>query len=98
MSGFANDQLLGGEYMFGRVEAQYRLNFASPLYGLTLIAGVLAEAGRMNKQVLTETSLSGWQRSFGAYLAANTFLGPVYLGVADAKNGRGRFYLFIGSP
>jgi NTE family protein len=49
-------------------------------------------------KLLTETSLSGWQRSFGAYIAANTFLGPVYLGVADAKNGKGRFYLFIGSP
>ena len=97
MAGFANDQMLGGDYMFGRIEGQYRLNFASPLYGLTLIAGVVAEAGRMNK-LLTETSLSGWQRSFGAYLAASTFLGPVYLGVADAKNGRGRFYLFIGSP
>ncbi len=97
MSGFARDQMLGGDYMFGRLEAQYRLNFASPLYGLSLIAGVLAEAGRMDK-LLTETSLSGWQRSFGAYLAASTFLGPVYLGVADAKNGKGRFYLFIGSP
>ena len=51
----------------------------------------------MNK-LLTETSLHGWQRSFGAYIAANTFLGPVYLGVADAKNGRGRVYLFLGSP
>ena len=97
MTGFAYDQMLGGDYMFGRFETQYRLNFASPLYGLTLIAGVTAEAGRMSKP-LTETSLSGWQRSFGAYLAANTFLGPVYLGVAEAKNGRGRFYLFIGSP
>jgi len=97
LSGFANDQMLGGDYMFGRIESQYRLNFASPLYGLTLIAGVTAEAGRMNK-LLTETSLSGWQRSIGAYLAANTFLGPVYVGVADAKNGKGRFYLFIGSP
>lgn len=97
MSGFAHDQMLGGDYMFGRLESQYRLNFASPLYGLTLIAGVVAEAGRMNK-LLSETSLSGWQRSFGAYLAANTFLGPVYIGVADAKHGKGRFYLFIGTP
>ena len=97
MTGFAYDQMLGGEYMFGRLETQYRLNFASPLYGITLIAGLTAETARMNK-ALTETSLRGWQRSFGAYLAANTFLGPVYLGVADAKNGRGRVYLFIGSP
>jgi len=79
------------------LETQYRLNFASPLYGLTLIAGLSAEAGKMNK-LITETSLTGWQRSFSAYLAASTFLGPVYLGVADAKNGKGRFYLSIGTP
>jgi len=97
MSGFAVDQMLGGDYTFGRLEAQYRLNFASPLWGLTLIAGVSAEAGRMNK-LLTDQSLAGWQHSYGAYLAANTFLGPVYFGVADAKNGKGRFYLFIGTP
>ena len=97
LSGFANDQMRGGDYTFGRVEAQYRLNFATPLYGLTLLAGVSAEAGRMSK-LITETSLSGWQRSLGAYIAASTFLGPVYLGVADAKNGKGRFYLFIGTP
>jgi NTE family protein len=47
---------------------------------------------------MSEPTLTGWQRSLGAYIAANTFLGPIYLGVADAKNGRGRFYLFIGTP
>ncbi len=97
LSGFAKDQLLGGEYTFGRLEAQYRLHYASPLWGLTLIAGVLVEAGKMSKP-FTETSLTGWQRSIGGYIAANTFLGPVYLGVADAKNGKGSFYLFIGTP
>ena len=97
LSGFAPDQMRGGDYTFGRLEAQYRLSFATPLYGLTLLAGVAAEAGRMSK-LITETSLSGWQRSFSAYIAASTFLGPIYLGVADAKNGKGRFYLFIGTP
>jgi NTE family protein len=97
LSGFAKDQMLGAEYMLGRLEAQYRLHYASPLWGLTLIAGVLAETGRMS-QPFTETALTGWQRSFGGYLAANTFLGPVYLGVSEAKNGKGSFYLFIGTP
>ena len=50
------------------------------------------------QKLITETTLTGWQRSFGAYLAASTPIGPVYLGVADAKNGRGRFYLFLGTP
>src|SRR5688572_3631642 len=49
LSGFAIDQMRGGDYTFGRLEAQYRLNFATPLYGLTLLAGVSAEAGRMSK-------------------------------------------------
>jgi len=97
LSGFATDQLRGQNYAFGRLEGQYRLNFASPLYGLTLLAGVMVEAGRMGKPI-TETSLEGWQRSLGAYIAANTFLGPIYIGVADAKNGKGRFYLFLGTP
>jgi NTE family protein len=97
LSGFANDQLIGGRYAFGRVDAQYRLQYVSPLWGLTLIGGIAAEAGKMDKP-LVPGALTGWQRSFSAYLAANTFLGPVYLGVADAKNGRGRFYLFIGTP
>lgn len=97
LSGFAVDQMRGQDYAFVRGEAQYRLNFATPLYGLSLIGGVMAEGGRMNKPI-TETSLTGWQRSLGAYLAATTPIGPVYIGVADAKNGKGRFYLFIGTP
>ncbi|HET7546178.1 MAG TPA: patatin-like phospholipase family protein [Usitatibacter sp.] len=97
LTGFANDQMLGGDYSLGRLEAQYRLSYASPLYGLTLLGGVMAEAGRMSKP-FTETALDGWQRSFSAYLAANTFLGPVYIGVAEAKHGKARFYLFIGTP
>ena len=97
LSGFAVDQMRGQDYAFVRGEAQYRLNFATPLYGLALIGGVMAEAGRMNKPI-TETSLTGWQRSLGAYLAAITPIGPVYLGVADAKNGKGRFYFSIGTP
>ena len=97
MAGFAQDQMIGGDYVYGRLDSQYRLNFASPLYGLTLIAGVAVEGARMNK-LFTETSLAGWQRSLSAYLGANTFLGPIYFGVAEAKNGKGRFYLVIGTP
>ena len=97
LSGFAQGQLLGQEYAFGRFETQYRLHYASPLWGLTLIAGVMAEAGRMNKPYVPG-AFTGTQRSLGAYLAANTLIGPVYLGVAEARNGKGRFYLFIGTP
>ncbi|HEX5130034.1 MAG TPA: patatin-like phospholipase family protein, partial [Usitatibacter sp.] len=49
LSGFAVDQLRGAEYTFGRLEGQYRLDLDTPLYGLALIGGISAEAGRMTK-------------------------------------------------
>ena len=67
-----------------------------PLVGLNLIAGVLLEGGRMQRPLIP---VEGWQNSFGAYIAANTFFGPVYFGYADStRAGSGRFYLFIGTP
>ena len=97
LSSLATGQILGDEYSFGRMELQYRLTKPMPLLGFSLIAGLTAEAGRMKKPA-TEVTLNNWQNSFGAYLAANTPLGPFYFGYADGKNGKGRFYLFIGTP
>lgn len=98
LSSFANDQLLGEQYNYGRLEAQWRLTKPIPLIGLNLIAGALAETGRMRKSQ-TELALQGvWLQSYGLYIAANTFLGPVYFGYSDGKKGEGRFYLFVGTP
>jgi hypothetical protein len=51
LSGFATDQLLGSEYAFGRLEAQYRLHASDPVFGLSFIGGLMAESGRMNKRI-----------------------------------------------
>jgi hypothetical protein len=62
-----------------------------PLLGLNIIAGAIAEAGRMRKSA-TELALEGvWLQSYGVYIAANTFLGPVYFGYSDFEEGRGAF-------
>ncbi|QJR09996.1 hypothetical protein DSM104443_01047 [Usitatibacter rugosus] len=98
LSSFANDQFLGEQYEYGRLEAQWRLTKPIPLLGLNFIAGAIAEAGRMRKSQ-TELALDGvWLQSYGIYIAANTFLGPVYFGYSDSKKGEGRFYLFVGTP
>jgi len=97
LSGFANGQMRGDDYAYGRLEAQYKLTKPIPLLGLQMIAGVQAEAGKMNRLV-TEPQLAGWQQSFGVYLAANSAFGPFYLGYSDARNGKGRFYFFLGTP
>ena len=98
LAGFAQGQILGDDYSYGNLEAQYKLTRAIPLLGLSLIAGVQAETGKMGK-LYTEQNLTGWQNSFGAYLAANSTFGPFYLGYAKAKNGgSGRWYFFLGTP
>jgi len=97
MAGFAQDQFRGEEYYYGRLDAQYRLTRPIPLLGLAVIGGITAEAGRMRNSV-TEPTLSAWQSSFSAYLATNSAFGPIYVGVADAKNGKGRFFFFVGTP
>jgi NTE family protein len=98
MAGFAQGQILGDDYSYGSLEAQYKLTRPIPLLGLSLIAGVQAETGKMGK-LYTEPNLTGWQNSFGAYLAANSAFGPFYFGYAKAKNGgSGRWYFFLGTP
>jgi NTE family protein len=98
LAGFAPGQIAGDNYSYGSLELQYKLTREIPLLGLSLIAGIQAETGKMRKLV-TEPTLTGWQSSYGAYLATNTAFGPFYLGFADAKNGKGtRFYFFVGTP
>ena len=97
LSGFATGQIRGDDYAYGRIEAQYKLTKPIPFLGLQMIAGVQAETGKMNR-LATEPQLAGWQQSYGVYLAANSAFGPLYLGYSDAKNGKGRFYFFVGTP
>ena len=97
LAGFASGQIRGDDYTYASLEAQYKLTKPIPLLGLQLIAGVQAETGRM-RRLVTEPTLTGWQNSFGAYLAANSAFGPMYLGFSDAKDGKPRFYFFIGTP
>jgi NTE family protein len=97
LAGFAQNQIVGEEYAYARLDAQYRLTRPIPLLGLSLIAGVSAETGRMRNPI-NEPTLSGWQSSFSAYLATNSAFGPIYFGLADARNGKARVFFFVGTP
>jgi NTE family protein len=97
LSSLAPGQIRGDELSYARGEVQYKLTKPIPLLGLSLTAGLQLEAGRMGAPVIG-TTLTGWQQSIGAYLAANSILGPIYFGYSDGKNSKGRLYFFIGTP
>jgi len=96
LAGFSPGQIRGDDLSYAGLDIQYKLTRPIPLLGFSMIGGVQAETGRMKMPALTGPS--GWQQSYGVYLAANTVLGPIYFGYADAKNGRGHLYFFIGTP
>lgn len=97
LSGFAADQLIGDDMRFARLALQRRLFSPSSIVGASVYAGVLVEAGKIGVPY-TEQRLTGWQKSFGAYLGMNTIVGPLYLGYANAPKGRSTWYLFLGTP
>jgi len=97
LSGFAPGQIRGDNYKYVRAEAQYKLTKPIPLLGLSMLAGLQAEAGRMGVSP-NEPELTGWQSSYGVYLAANSVFGPIYLGYAHGRHAKGRFYFFVGTP
>jgi len=97
LSAFAPGQLRGDDLSYGRAEVQYKLTKPIPLLGLSVIGGLQAETGRIGKPAI-DSQVTGWQNSFGVYLAANSVIGPIYFGYADSKSTRGRLYFFIGTP
>lgn len=98
LSAYAPNQILGQEaYGLGNVQVQYHLTQPMPILGFSLLAGVAYEAGYM-KNPVTEPTLTGRIDSWGVYLAANSFLGPIYLGYSRSPQGTGRVYLFVGTP
>ena len=55
------------------------------------------EAGRVNNPVLAG-SPSGTLTAGSLFLAADTPVGPVYLGLGLARGGRRALYLYLGAP
>ncbi len=96
LSGFADGQLLGRELVFGRAVYGYQLGVAGSVLRL-LYAGGSLEAGRVGGRI------NGPPRddvviASSLYLAADTGLGPAYLGVGVAEGGHYALYLFLGRP
>ena len=97
LSAFAPGQILGQDYGLATTQLQWRLTRPMPILGLSLLGGISLETGRM-RQPITDPGPTGRLDSYGIYFAANTPLGPMYIGYADARGRPGRFYLFVGTP
>jgi NTE family protein len=87
--------LLGGELLFGRLVYYHRVMRGTLLEGM--YAGVSLEVGRVDDPLVAGNP-SGTLKSGSLFFAADSPLGPAYLGYGRATDGTANFYFFIGRP
>lgn len=103
LSGYATEQLSGQESLFARLRLMHRfLQLPGPL-GQGLYGGLSVEAGRIGRSyTLLGTSDSSalpdtlW--SGAAFIGADTFLGPAWLGLGYGGAGHVSLFLSLGVP
>lgn len=95
MSGYKTGQLYGETLTFGRAMYYHRLSRQTLLEGA--YGGFSFEAARIGNPLLPG-SQDGWLNSIGLFIAADTPLGPTYLGYGHAADGNKSLYFYLGKP
>ena len=94
-SGYATGQLYGQDLKFARAMYYRRVLRGSILDGA--YGGLSIEAGKVGNQ-LVPGNTDGLLVSGAAFIAADTPLGPAYLGYGHARSGNSSFYFYLGRP
>ncbi len=96
LSGYRNEQISGNFLALGKVVYRYRLSELTP-FGRAIYIGGSLETGNAwaNRDDMAWSSL---RHAGSLFLAADTPLGPAYLGLGAAQGGHSAIYLFLGRP
>lgn len=94
-SGYSTGQLAGEELKFGRLMYYHRILEGSIFEGA--YSGFSLEASQIGKPLVPGNS-EDWLRSASIFIAADSPLGPVYLGYGRAEDGNDSFYFYLGRP
>jgi len=93
LSGYRTGEFLGRDMRFGRLVYNYRIAGPGFLEGVSL--GLSTEIGRMTSEINAPS-----QTRYGnaIYIAADTPLGPVYVGYGRASSANQAVYIYLGLP
>ena len=95
LSGLKPGQLYGDNSLVARLVANYRLARMNSLIGTGIYVGGSVETGNAWTGGMTWSDL---RLAGSVFLAADTALGPLYLGFGLADRGAHSFYLALGLP
>lgn len=94
-SGYATGQLLGENLKYGRVMYYNRILKGSIFEGA--YGGVSLEFGKVGRPLVPGNS-DELLTSASVFAAADSPIGPVYIGYGRAKDGNSSFYFYLGRP
>lgn len=94
-SGYATGQLVGETLRYGRVMYYLRILRGSIFEGA--YAGISLEIGKVGDP-LVPGNPDGVLRSAAIFFAADSPLGPAYLGYGRATDGNSSYYFYLGRP
>jgi NTE family protein len=97
LSGYANEQFRGNEYLFGSLVYYRRLTTLPPPLGKGLYLGGSLEAGRQWDVI---EFLNPSQTLYGGslFFGADTWLGPFFVGFGVSGDGETTGYVTLGRP
>ena len=97
LSGYRVNEFSGRDYAFGRLMYYHRIYSLPDILGSGLYLGGSAEVGYIANRFDNSRS-PGTLWSGSAFLGADTFLGPAYLGLGYGGAGNWSLYLLLGVP
>jgi NTE family protein len=95
MSGLRTGQIYGEKLSYGRVMYYHRILRGSLLEGA--YGGFSLEAARIGNP-LVPGNTDDWIRGASIFIAADTPVGPAYLGYGRASGGNSNLYFYLGRP
>lgn len=94
LSGLFLDQLTGTRYNLASLSYYYRFAALPTQLGRGVYLGASVETGRINDPLMEKPW--NWTHSASVFWAADTLLGPAYVGYGYSSLGQGTVYLTIG--
>ena len=101
LSGAYYGRYAGSDMLAGRAILYKRMRGIN-LLGMPLYLGMSLEAGRVQeddaKQYMTDDDLGRWKLAGSAFMAVDSFIGPLYLAFGQTSDHDSAVYFFWGRP
>ncbi|WP_434634990.1 patatin-like phospholipase family protein [Chromobacterium sp. CV08] len=96
LTGYQSGELLASQVALARLMMYWRATSLPAVLGSGVYAGMSLEAGKLFGENFSSQPGSRWIPAGSVFLAADTILGPFFIGVGTARGGQLTGYIYLG--